>query len=206
MDAGIVQKIFTDHFETYRKSHVVDTRQYHAAESIMSCRTPDQGYHIDGCPNGDYHVLLYNSCKHRSCPQCGSIETELWLERRRRQALDCRYFHIVFTMSHDLHPLWRKNRKVFVNLMMRASWHSLRELLLDIRWLGGLPGAIAVFQSWDDDMKEHCHIHYIVTAGGLTADNLWVSAKKSFLIPTSNSKFGILSCYRDFELFKHKDH
>jgi len=184
MDAGIVQKIFTDHFETYRKSHVVDTRQYHAAESIMSCRTPDQGYHIDGCPNGDYHVLLYNSCKHRSCPQCGSIETELWLERRRRQALDCRYFHIVFTMRHDLHPLWRKNRKVFVNLMMRASWHTLQELLLDIRWLGGLPGAIAVFQSWDDEMREHCHIHYIVTAGGLTADNLWVSAKKSFLIPT----------------------
>jgi len=191
MKPGIVQKIFKDQFETYRKTHVLGRRQYHAAGNIMTCRTSKQGYHINACPNGDYEVLMHNSCKHRSCPLCGSTETQLWLERRKRQALDCRYFHVTITISHDLHPLWRHNRKVFTNLMMRASWHSLRELLADLKWPGALPGAVAVFQSWDDEMKDHCHIHLIVTAGGLTEDNRWINVKKDKLVytPVLASKF-----------------
>jgi len=115
---------------------------------------------------------------------CGVTETELWLERRRHEALSCRYFHIVFTISHDLHPIWRWNRKRFTNLMMRAAWHTLRELLEDMRWLGALPGAIGVFQSWDDEMQDHCHLHFIVTAGGLGPDGSWKEADRDFLLPT----------------------
>ncbi len=191
MNPGIVQKIFKDHFEAYRKTRVLGRRRYHAAGSIMTCRTSKQGYHINACPNGDYEVLMHNSCKHRSCPLCGSTETQLWLERRKRSALDCRYFHVTITISHDLHSLWRYNRKVFTNLMMRGAWHSLRELLQDIKWLGALPGAVAVFQSWDDEMKDHCHIHLIVTEGGLTEDNHWISVKKDQLVytPVLASKF-----------------
>ena len=48
----------------------------------MTCRTPLQGYHIDECPNGDYAVRVNNSCKHRACPQCGAVDTQLWLERQ----------------------------------------------------------------------------------------------------------------------------
>ncbi len=53
---------------------------------------------------------------------------------------------------------------------MRSAWHALRELLADWRWLGGLPGVISVFQSWDYELRKHCHLHLIVTAGGLNAD------------------------------------
>jgi len=184
MEAGIIQKIYRDHFEAYRAEHGVSGRERWAAWNIMTCRTSEQGYHVDECPNGDYRILLHNSCKHRSCPLCGSSETELWLERRKREALSCRYFHIVFTISHDLHPIWRWNRKKFTNLMMLAGWHVLRELLADEGWLGALPGAIAVFQSWDDEMREHCHLHFIVTAGGLGPDGSWKEANGDFLLPT----------------------
>jgi hypothetical protein len=182
--AGIVQTIFNDHFDSYHKNKILSPRQMRATANIMTCRTPEQGYHIDACPNGDYEIRLNNSCKHRSCPQCGATETELWLERRKRQALDCRYFHIVFTLSHELHRIWRANRKLFTGLMLRSAWHSLRELLGDWKWLGALPGAIAVFQSWDDEMNEHCHLHFIVSAGGLTPDGRWIDADEDFLIPT----------------------
>jgi len=184
MEAGIVQRIFRDHFETYRAEHRVSEREGRAAWNIMTCRTAEQGYHVDECPNGDYRTVLYNSCKHRSCPLCGATETELWLERRRVQALSCRYFHTVFTISHDLHRIWRWNRKRFTDLMLRAAWHSLRELLGDERWLGALPGAIGVFQSWDDEMHEHCHLHFIVSAGGLGPDGSWKEANGDFLLPT----------------------
>jgi len=68
--------------------------------------------------------------------------------------------------------------------MLRAGWHTLRELLKDVRWLGALPGAIAVFQSWDDEMQEHCHLHFILTAGGLCPDGSWKEANSDFLLPT----------------------
>ena len=188
MKAGIVQKIFCDHFETYRREHPVSERERWAAWNMMTCRTPEQGYHVDACPKGHYQVILNNSCKHRSCPQCGLTETEIWLERRRLQALECRYFHIVFTLSHELHRIWRSNRKRFTDLMFRAAWHTLRELLADRRWLGGLSGAIGVFQSWDDELQEHCHLHFIVTAGGLNSEGRWTEADSEFLVPT-----GVLS-------------
>jgi len=184
MEAGTVQKIFRDHFDTYRGSHTVGKRERWAALNIMTCRTPNQGYHIDECPNGHYRVVLRNSCKHRSCPQCGVTETELWLERQKRKALACPYFHIVFTISHELHGIWRWNRKRFTDLMLRAAWHTLRELLGDERWLGALPGAIGVFQSWDDEIEEHCHLHFIVTAGGLNPHSQWKEANGEFLLPT----------------------
>ena len=184
MEAGIVQRIFCDHFETYQREHPVGGRERWAAWNMMTCRTPEQGYHVDACPKGHYQVILNNSCKHRSCPQCGVTETELWLERRRLQSLRCPYYHIVFTISHDLHRIWRRNRKRFTDLMFRAAWHTLRELLADPRWLGALPGAIGVFQSWDDEMQEHCHLHFIVTAGGLNAQGRWVEADGDFLLPT----------------------
>jgi hypothetical protein len=64
------------------------------------------------------------------------------------------------------------------------TWCSLRELVLDWKYLGALPGAVANFQSWDDDMREHCHLHFIVSAGGLNVDGRWVRADEEFLLPT----------------------
>jgi hypothetical protein len=183
MQTGIIQKIFIDHFYEYQRDKVLHSREKDAAVSIMTCRTPALGYHIDACPNDDYQVIVLNSCKHRACPCCGATDTQMWLERRKAQALDCPYFHVIFTISHDLHVIWRFNRKRFTNLMMQAAWHSLRELLLDWKHLGALVGAVAVFQSWDDEMREHCHLHFIVTAGGINSDDRWVSAG-DFLLPT----------------------
>lgn len=184
MQAGIVQRIFNDHFDQYRQERLLSQRENSAAFAVMTCRTADQGYHIDECPNGDYQTTVFNSCKHRSCPQCGATETQLWLEHRKAQALDCAYYHITFTISHDLHGIWCFNRKLFTGIMLRACWHSLRELLLDWKYLGALVGAIGVFQSWDDEMSDHCHAHFVVSAGGLNDDGRWVSADKTYLLPT----------------------
>jgi len=190
MQAGIVQRIFNDHFSAYRRNKVLHSREKNAAYAIMTCKTLAQGYHIEACPNDYYQISVPNSCKHRACPQCGATDTQLWLERTKAKALDCAYFHVVITIDHDLHPIWRFNRKLFTNFMMQAAWHSLRELLLDWKYLGALVGAVAAFQSWDDNMFDHCHLHFIVTAGGLNADGRWVrSGDKLLWSPALASKF-----------------
>jgi hypothetical protein len=183
MNPGIVQQIFDDHFAVVDAAHRLDQRSRWAAWNIRTCRTPAQGYHVDECPNGDYRIRLNNSCKHRACPLCGATETELWLERQSAKELRCPHHQVVFTSPDSLRILWRWNRKLFTNLYFLAAWHSLRELLDDPRWLGALPGVIAVFQSWSDEFGEHLHLHFIVTCGGLTPEGKWVEADPQYLLP-----------------------
>jgi len=183
MKPGIVQRIFAEHYPTLNATRRLDDRSRWAAWNILTCRTPAQGYHIDACPNGDYRIKLYNSCKHRACPLCGATETELWLERQSAKEIHCPHHQIVFTSPDSLQELWRWNRKSFTGLYFHAAWHTLRALLGDTRRFGGLPGAIGVFQSWGDELQEHIHLHFIITAGGLTASGHWSEGDPKYLLP-----------------------
>jgi hypothetical protein len=183
MKPGIVQRIFTEHYPTLTAKRRLDDRSRWAAWNIRTCRTPAQGYHIDACPDGHYRILLNNSCKHRTCPLCGTTETELWLERQSAKELRCPHHQVVLTSPEALRELWHWNRKAFTTLYFRAGWHTLRELLGDKRRLGGLPGAIAVFQSWGDELQEHLHLHFIITAGGLTPTRRWSSGDPIYMLP-----------------------
>lgn len=183
MKPGIVQRIFNEHYPALDATRRLEGRIRLAAWNIRNCRTPALGYHIDACPNGDYSIRLNNSCRHRACPLCGATETELWLERQSAKELRCPHHQVVLTSPDGLRELWRWNRRSFTGLYFRAGWHTLRELLGDKRRFGGLPGAIAVFQSWGDELQEHLHLHFIVTAGGLTTSGRWSAGDPSYLLP-----------------------
>jgi len=183
MEPGIVQRIFEEHYPSVEAAHPLDERSRWAAWNIRTCRTPAQGYHIDECPNGDYRIRLNNSCRHRACPLCGATETELWLERQSAKELRCPHHQLVFTSPDSLREIWRWNRRLFTNVYFRAAWHALRELLASPRWLGALPGVIAVFQSWADELPVHLHLHFIVTSGGLTPAGQWMTADPQYLVP-----------------------
>ena len=185
MRPGTVQRIFDDHYPAVEAAQRLDGRSRRAAWNIRTCRTPAQGYHIDACPNGDYRVRLNNSCKHRACPLCGATETELWLERQSAKELRCAHHQTVFTSPDELRAIWRWNRRLFTNLYFLAAWHALRELLANPRWLGALPGVIAVFQSWGDELQEHLHLHFIITCGGLSPDGKWIAADLAHLLPVA---------------------
>ncbi|MCA9122167.1 MAG: transposase [Planctomycetaceae bacterium] len=125
----------------------------------------------------------YNSCRHRACPQCASLERERWLLQWKEQLLDCSHYHTVFTTPHDLSPLWRFNKRLFANLLFAAATWSLEELLSDERYLGAKIGMLAALHTWSQTLAEHVHLHILVTAGGLTADGPWRAVKKSCLLP-----------------------
>jgi hypothetical protein len=185
MKKGIVQQIFKEHYPAVDAKYPLDERSRTAVWNIMTCRTSAQGYHIDECPNGDYRIILSNSCKHRSCPLCGAIDTELWLERQRAKEIRCPHHQVVFTAPEELRPIWRWNRRLFTNLFFQAAWHVLRELLASQRWLGALPGVIGAFQSWSDELCEHPHLHFIVTSGGLSPSGEWIAANPDHLLPVA---------------------
>lgn len=181
---GIVQRVFQEHYHAHCREHGVSEREARAARALMTCRTAAQGYHLWSCPSGDYELKQLNSCKHRSCPLCGATETERWVQAQEARALSCPYHQIVFTLPHELQPLWFYNRARFTNLFFQAAWQTLREFWRDPHWLGAEPGALASFQTWGEMQQTHVHLHVLMTAGGLTAEGRWKPAASSFFFPS----------------------
>ncbi|MFC1525415.1 transposase [Candidatus Latescibacterota bacterium] len=140
------------------------------ALSVMACRTAALGAHVLRCPKGHVHRVAYNSCKHRACPQCGSLTSERWLDRvRSKLLLDCDYYHVIFTVPHELQDLWRWNRAGFGNVLLGTVRDTLLELLVQPQWIGALPGVMLALHTSGRQLGIHPHVHALVTAGGWTA-------------------------------------
>jgi hypothetical protein len=74
-----IQDVLNHHFEDYRSRHNLPVNQIREATKMMSCRTAALGGHKQICPLGRLERIWYNSCKHRSCPQCNDLQMERWL-------------------------------------------------------------------------------------------------------------------------------
>lgn len=180
---SLIQEVFRDHFRSFAQDQKQPLHVWKAACAIEKCRTAALGGHVQKCPEGHVEHVWYNSCKHRSCPLCAFIQITRWIQKQVNRLINCDYFHIVFTIPQELNDLWEHNRLVFVNLLFLASWHSLRELLADPKYLGALPGVIASFHSWAQTLWIHPHVHFLVTGGGVSPDGHWAKVKDSFLLP-----------------------
>ena len=136
----------------------------------MQCRTAALGGHIQACPDGHMSRIWYNSCRHRSCPQCAYLQTERWLALQRARLLACDHYHVIFTLPHDLNPLWLANVPVMTTLLFQAVRDTLVELLADPKYLGAQPGILAALHTWSQTLVLHPHVHCLVTGGGLPPD------------------------------------
>lgn len=178
-----IQRIFRRHWPSYRCTHRLPLRAHKAASALSSCRTAALGGHVQRCPHGHVEQVWYNSCRHRVCPLCAWRDRERWVARQIQRLPACDYFHVVFTIPDELNELWRYNRMAFTNLLMRAGWKSLQEMLADPRHLGATPGALAGFHSWGQTLWLHPHAHVLVTAGGLDSEGRWRPCPYSGLLP-----------------------
>ena len=82
-------------------------------EQIKQCRTASLGYHLYQCTDSQcrkYHYR-YHSCRNRHCPQCGGFQKQQWIEDRMNELLPTNYFHVVFTLPHELNSCILGNRK-----------------------------------------------------------------------------------------------
>ena len=170
-------------YERFEKSRKLAPAVVRAAERMLACRTAALGGHKQVCPNGHFQRIWYNSCKHRFCPQCAFTSIERWLARQKARLLECDHFHLIFTIPHGFHPLWRCNRGEMPRLLFRAVRETLVELLDDPEYLGAQVGIIATLHTWGQTLLLHPHIHCLVTGGGLGPDGTWLAAKKGYLLP-----------------------
>ena len=76
-----------------------------------------------------------HSCRNRHCPLCqGQAGAAGWSSSRRR-CLPVPYFHLVFTLPHELNPLIRQNQRALYQLLFERPARRCWSLA------GTLPGA-----------------------------------------------------------------
>jgi len=178
----IVQTIFRSYYGRLKKIKL-PLKDIKAAEAIMRCRTPEQGYNYLSCPQGHEEKIQPHSCKHRSCPICADKARHNWVESQKKRLLDCAHYHVVFTLPHEYLNLWQYNRKWFTKAIFKASRDTLMELLKDKKYLGATPGILMTLHTWGRQLNYHPHIHCLVTAGGVTENNDWKPLEGDYLLP-----------------------
>jgi hypothetical protein len=178
-----LQTIFQDAFPAYEQMHPLPTHVRRAARAIMQCRTAALGGHVQACPDGHMARIWYNSCRHRACPQCAYLQTERWLAFQQARLLACDHYHVIFTLPHDLNPLWLTNVPMMTTLVFQAVHDTLCTLLADPKYLGAQPGILAALHTWSQTLVLHPHVHCLVTGGGRTPDGHWKAVRNGFLLP-----------------------
>jgi Putative transposase/Transposase zinc-binding domain len=178
-----LQTIFQDAFPAYEQCHALPVHVRRAAHALMQCRTAALGGHIQACPDGHVARVWYNSCRHRSCPQCAYLQTERWLTLQRVRLLACDHYHVIFTLPHELNPLWLANVQMMTTLLFQAVRDTLCTLLADPKYLGAQPGLLTALHTWSQTLVLHPHLHCLVTGGGLTPDGHWRAVRHGFLLP-----------------------
>ncbi len=180
---GTVQEIFAKGFEAYSRDNKLPLHHHKAAWHLIHCRTAQLGGHVRVCENGHLDGVWYNSCKHRSCPQCNQIQIERWLRAQQGRLIECAHRHLIFTIPHEFHTLWYFNTTAMSQLLFRTVRDTLMELLQDERHLGAEPGFILSLHTWGRSLALHSHLHCLITEGGLTASGHWQSPKRQAFLP-----------------------
>ena len=158
--------------------------QLKVLRAIRNCRTAALGGHLDRCSRCGHQAISYNSCRNRHCPKCQTNAREQWLAKRAEDLLEVPYFHVVFTLPHDLSALALQNKKAFYDLLFRASAETLIEVAADPKHLGARIGFLSVLHTWGQNLQHHPHVHCVVPAGGIAPDGShWVHPPAGFFLP-----------------------
>lgn len=174
--------IFNLYANSYIKKHRLSKEQYKAVNAICNCRTAALGGNVQCCADCGAELISYNSCRNRHCPKCQTLAKERWLAARQAELLPVEYFHVVFTIPHELNFLAGYNQVTIYNILFKAAWTTIQTLGKDKKRLGGLMGMLAALHTWGQNLSQHIHLHCIIPGGVLT-DNKWISCKPGFLFP-----------------------
>lgn len=181
-----IRDAFKRFYPAYLKRHpeLLEEKRRTAA-SIICCKTGGLGYNVSFCEDCGFPLIHAVSCNNRSCPCCQAPLEKKWeLERNTELIEGIAYFHVVFTIPHDLGPLIKANLKVLLDLQFKCVQETLLTLCPDPKFLGAKPGIISILHTWGQKLTFHPHIHVCVSGGGITPAGQFVETKhKGFFLP-----------------------
>ena len=171
--------ILSEYGSGYIQTNNIRGQQKGIINLLSICQTSAMGTHYRCCDKCSYLDKVNNSCRNRHCPNCQNKDREQWLGKRMDELLDVGYYHLVFTIPHQLNNLCFQNKKIMYDILFKAASQTILELSKDTNHLGADTGLITVLHTWGQNMMEHPHLHCIMPAGGLSFDKThWVHTTK----------------------------
>jgi hypothetical protein len=165
---------------SFSQSHRLPAHHWKVLRAIAACHTPALGGHQYQCAHCGTGHFVPHSCGNRHCPSCQKLSGAQWLEQQTEQLLPIPYFHVVFTLPHELNPLIRHNQASLYTLLFSSATATLLEFGRNN--LKATLGVTAVLHTWGQNLGDHYHLHCVVTGGGLAFDGRsWVSAPPNWL-------------------------
>jgi hypothetical protein len=171
------------HGARYIQKHKLQGEQKGIIKLLSNCKTGALGDHFRQCDHCDHRDKAHNSCRNRHCPNCQQKDREKWIGKRMEELLPTGYYHLVFTIPHQLNALCLQNKRQLYAILFKAASETVLELGKDQKHLGAETGLITVLHTWGQNMMEHPHLHCIMPAGGLTED------KSNWVLPTKGQDF-----------------
>jgi hypothetical protein len=143
------------------------------------CRTAALGGHRYRCDACDIECRVHNSCGDRHCPQCAGAKRADWLDSTSQLLLPgVTYFQVVFTIPDKLSSLALGNREEMYDLLFRAAWKTLRDVIADEQLFEA--AAVMVLHTWNQMLEAHAHLHALVPGGGpsLSGERRWIKSRR----------------------------
>jgi len=166
------------------RGSAISAAEWRVLRDIAQCRTAALGGHVDRCEQCGHTQISYNSCRNRHCPKCQGAAREAWLTEREGELLPVEYFHIVFSVPHEIAALAIQNKRVVYNLLFKTSQKTLQQVARDPKHLGAQIGFLSVLHTWGQSLEHHPHVHCIVPGGGLSENHArWIPANPGFFLP-----------------------
>ena len=175
-----IADIIYHHMDDYKAEYPLWPEHRKIVSDLLNCRTSRLGGHIECCNTCGAVRITYHSCRNRHCPKCQHMPRERWLEKRKDEILPVSYFHVVFTLPHELNTIILNNKRVMLNILFKAASQTL--LTFGENELGGRLGFVATLHTWDQKLKAHFHLHCLIAGGAVSKDGAcWTSCKGNYL-------------------------
>lgn len=178
--------IFRRFGPAYRATHKLSVQQHKIMRAIERCRTKLMGGSVKACTDCGYVEEHYFSCRNRHCPKCQGALRWKWVNARLAEVLPIPYYHAVTTLPPLLNVLALYNKEIIYEIFYQASAAALLAFGWDPKFLGAQLGFMAILHTWGQTLNYHVHWHFIVTGGGISADEQrWkrLPYRKKFLFP-----------------------
>lgn len=178
-----IQEILNKGLEKYIEKNKVIGYKQKVIKAIKDCKTEKMGGHKYVCDECGYEEIAYNSCRNRHCLNCQIMKKLKWIEARKEEVLNVKYYHVVFTIPREIYNIAYQNQEKMYKILFKASSETLQELAKDKKYLEGEVGFFSILHTWEQNLMYHPHIHIVVTGGGLTETNKWKEKEENFFIP-----------------------
>jgi hypothetical protein len=93
------------------------------------------------------------------------------------------YYHLVFTLPHELNGWAQCHPEVIYHRLFRCVWACLDDYSRCNRQLEGKLGMTAVLHTWGQSLNQHIHLHCLIPGGAIDEQGDFVTTRRDFLYP-----------------------